>query len=295
MEIAFDRAATMLRRPAGYTLEAAGSFREAPGPGSLAVVANNGQETVAGGAVLLILDASGSMLKRMDGKRRIAIAKEVLNEAVNEHIPAGTAVALRVFGHKEPNACRTDLEIALQPLDPASASRTIEGVNAMNLAKTPIADSLAQVETDLKQAQGRKVVVLVTDGEETCDGDPEKVIQSLRDKGIDVTLNIVGFAIDDTNLESQFKSWSDLGGGRYFSAQGQEDLSQALEEALQIPYAVYDLSGGLVAEGVVGGGPLELEAGFYRVTVASSPAEVFEQVEIPGEEQVILEAGTSGQ
>jgi Mg-chelatase subunit ChlD len=295
MEIAFDRAATMLRRPAGYTLEAAGSFREAPGPGSLAVVANNGQETVAGGAVLLILDASGSMLKRMDGKRRIAIAKEVLNEAVNEHIPAGTAVALRVFGHKEPNACRTDLEIALQPLDPASASRTIEGVNAMNLAKTPIADSLAQVETDLKQAQGRKVVVLVTDGEETCDGDPEKVIQSLRDKGIDVTLNIVGFAIDDTNLESQFKSWSDLGGGRYFSAQGQEGLSQALKEALQIPYAVYDLSGGLVAEGVVGGGPLELEAGFYRVTVASSPAEVFEQVEIPGEEQVILEAGTSGQ
>lgn len=95
------------------------------------------------------------MLKRMGGKRRIAIAKEVLIEAVNQHIPPGTQVALRVFGHKEPNSCRTDLEIALKPLDPAAATRTIEGVNAMNLAKTPIADSLAKIESDLNQAQGR--------------------------------------------------------------------------------------------------------------------------------------------
>jgi len=210
MEIAFDRASTMLRRPAEYTLEVSSTFREAPGPGSLKVIAQEG-EAATSGAVMLILDASGSMLKRMGGKRRITIAKEVLIEAVNQHIPPGTQVALRVFGHKEPNSCRTDLEIALKPLDPAAATSTIERVNAMNLAKTPIADSLARIESDLKQAQGRKVVVLVTDGEETCDGDPEKVIQRLQDKGFEVSLNIVGFAIDDDELESQFQSWSELG------------------------------------------------------------------------------------
>ena len=70
----------------------------------------------------------------------------MLAEPVNEHIPPGTPVALRVFGHKEPNSCRTDLEMALAPLDPAKASQKIQGVNAMNLAKTPIADSLAKVE-----------------------------------------------------------------------------------------------------------------------------------------------------
>ena len=293
MEIAFDRASTMLRRPAGYTLEVASSFREAPGPGTLEVVSAGGGAS-AGGAVELILDASGSMLKRMDGKRRIVIAKEVLSEAVNEHIPAGTPVALRVFGHKEPNSCRTDLEIALKPLDPAAASKTIEGVNAMNLAKTPIADSLAKVESDLKKADGRKVVVLVTDGEATCDGDPEKVIQSLRDKGFDVTLNIVGFAIDDAELESQFESWSELGGGRYFSAKNQEGLSDSIREALQVPYSVYDSGGTLAGEGVVDGEPLELEQGFYRIVVATSPPKIFDKVEVPGEEEVILEVSVDG-
>ena len=70
MEVAFDRAVTMLRRPAGYTLEVGSTFREAPGPGSLQVVAQD-SSTATGGAVELILDASGSMLKRLDGKRRI--------------------------------------------------------------------------------------------------------------------------------------------------------------------------------------------------------------------------------
>jgi hypothetical protein len=288
MEIAFDRAATMLRRPARYTLVVASTFREAPGPGSLQVVAAKGKAT-AGGAVELILDASGSMLQRLDGKRRIVIAKEVLSEAVNDYIPPGTPVALRVFGHKEPNSCRTDLEMALAPLDAAAATKTIQSVNAMNLAKTPIADSLAKVEADLSSVQGRKIVVLVTDGEETCDGKPEEVIQKLQDKGIELSLNIVGFAIDDNNLEAQFEGWAELGGGRYFSADSQEGLSESLEQALQIPFTVYDIGGTVVDQGVVGGDPLELEQGFYRVVVKTSPPKTFPKVEIPGDQEIQLE------
>ena len=202
--------------------------------------------------------------------------------------PCRTPVALRVFGHKEPNACRTDLEIPLKPLDPAAASKTIAGVDAMNLAKTPIADSLAKVEADLQSAKGRKVVVLVTDGEETCDGDPEKGIQALQERGIEVTLNIVGFAIDDAALESQFESWATLGGGRYFSAKNQEGLSASLEEALRVPYLVYDSAGTQVREGVVDGEPVELEQGFYRVVVQTSPPKTFDKVEVPGEQEVSL-------
>ena len=140
----------------------------------------------------------------------------------------------------------------------------------------------------LKNAPGRKVIILVTDGEETCDGNPEEVIQKLQDKGFDVTPNIVGFAIDDAALEAQFKSWADLGGGRYFSANSQEGLGESLKEALQIPYAIYDSTGTLVTEGVVGGEPLELEQGFYRVVVQSSPPKIFEKVEVTGEKHVEL-------
>ena len=176
----------------------------------------------------------------------------------------------------------------LRPLLPAAAAQVIQSVEAKNLAKTPIADSLAQVESDLKGAKGRKMIVLVTDGEETCDGDPEAVIQKLQDKGFEISLNIVGFAIDDAQLEAQFEGWAELGGGRYFSAKSQEGLSESLEEALQVPFSVYDAAGTIVGQGVVSGEPLELEQGFYRVVVQTSPPRTFDRVEVPGEEDVQL-------
>ncbi|MFV8816683.1 hypothetical protein [Haliea sp. E17] len=288
MEIAFDRAATLMRRPAGYTLQPSSEFREAPGPGQLLVLPGDAGNTASGGtAIELILDASGSMLQRVDGKRRIAIAREVLTDAVRKQIPAGTPLALRVFGHREIDSCRTDLEIPLAPLDPAAAANTIGGIQAMNLARTPIADSLAAVETDL---QGRKssVVILVTDGEETCEGDPAAVIEALRDKGFDVNLNIVGFAIGDPELASQFESWAALGNGRYYAADNREGLQDALEQALRVPYRVLDGNGNEVASGQVGGPPVELEAGYYDVVVATEPPRTFDQVEIPGESAVEL-------
>ncbi len=106
-------------------------------------------------------------------------------------------------------------------------------------ALAPIADSLAAVPDDLGSVKAA-AVVLVTDGQETCDGDPAAVIESLADKGVEVTVNIVGFAIDDEALERQFAEWAELGDGRYFSAADEEGLKRALQDALQVPYTVFD-------------------------------------------------------
>lgn len=293
MEVAFDRAATLLREPAPYLLTVNTEARKAPGPGTLqvrsAAVGGAGGSGQAGGAVLFILDASGSMLQRMDGQRRIEIARQVLVEAVTKHLKPGTPVALRVFGHREPNACRSDLEISLQALDAAKATAAIRGIEARNLARTPIADSLAKVEADLGKAAGPKTIVLLTDGEETCDGDPEKVIRSLADKGFDMRLNIVGFALNDEQVESQFAAWAELGGGRYFSAGNAAGLSEALEEALRVPFVVYDHSGAEIATGAVDGEKLELPSGIYRVVVQASPPQVFERVDIHGSAAIGLQ------
>lgn len=290
MAVAYDRVATMLRRPAEYRLQMETGFTEHPGPGFLSVLDGTGSVSVGkyAGAVELVLDASGSMLQRIGGKRRSAIAREVLTQVVEETIPPGTPTALRVFGHQEPSACRTDLVIPLAPLDPAKASKVIANIEARNLAKTPIADSLKLVASDLAAAKGRKIVVLVTDGEETCDGKPEEVIQELHDKGIDITLNIVGFAIDDDELENQFSEWAKTGGGQYFSATDQEDLNAAINTALQTPFTVYDSNGTRVASGRVGGKPVELDAGYYQVVVDVRPKKVFEKVEVLGADRVVL-------
>jgi hypothetical protein len=281
MRVAFDRAAALLRRPVAYSLTADSLFREAPGPGALLVEA--GPKAAISGGVSLILDASGSMLKRMDGERRIQVARRTLKDAVTEHLPAGTPVSLRVFGHRRPGACDSELVLPLAPLEPGRISKVLDGINAMNLAKTPIAESLELAARDLSRVEGRKSMLLLTDGEETCDGDPAAVIEKLRESGVDLQVNIVGFAIGDEALARQFEAWARAGGGRYFDAADPEGLRDALAAALAIPFTVWNSAGEQVAEGVVGGEPVPLPAGFYRVQLGTGRGTSYEKVEVVGE------------
>jgi len=73
---------------------------------------------------------------------------------------------------------------------------TIQNVGVTNLVKTPIGAALDQVANDLAGVKGPKIIVLVTDGEETCGGDPATSIKRLTAQGFDVQVNIVGVALD---------------------------------------------------------------------------------------------------
>jgi Mg-chelatase subunit ChlD len=287
VEVAFERAAAKLREPANYQIKIESKFEKVKGPGTLKIT-QDGNTSNQSGAIELILDASGSMLKRLNGKRRINIAKQVLSKAVTEIIPAGTPVALRVFGNKQAGSCRTDLAIPLKPLDAQKANKVIQSIHAKNLAKTPIADSLAKVASDLKANKGKKIIILVTDGEETCDGNPQEAIQKLIDDGIDIRLNIVGFAIDDENLKNEFQQWSSQGGGKYFDSNNPESLKASVTQALQTPYSVYSLSGELISEGTINGEPIELAAGFYTIKVFGNKVFTYEKYQIKGEEEQII-------
>jgi len=232
------------------------------------------------GAVELILDASGSMLQRENGVRRIEIARSVLDELVREHLSEDRDFALRVFGHKEADKCRTDLEIPLSPLNRQTAAARIASINAKNLARTPIADSLAQVPNDLAKASGPKTVVLVTDGEETCDGDPAAVIRALRARGLELQVSIVGFAIEDPGLREQFQHWAELGGGSYFDARSADELIKSLRTVISGPYRVLDSANNPVAGGIIGGAEIVLPAGTYRLETTGETPRVIENVRI---------------
>lgn len=257
-------------------------------PGELKVVA--GAETGTRGvgegtSVALILDASGSMLKREDGVRRIEVAKKAVNSLLNGPLTEGTPFAMRVFGHKEADSCRTDLEIELSPLDRSKAAGKVKQINAKNHAKTPIARSLELAKEDLESAEGRRIVILVTDGEETCGGDPEQAIKELADSGFDTRVNIVGFAIQEYMLKETFQNWARLGGGKYFDAANASDLERSILEAVELPYEVLNDSSEVVASGVVNGDPISVLPGKYTVRVLSKPQESIESVVIEPEKR----------
>jgi len=245
-----------------------------PEPGLLRVVsADPVQALTRDGTVAVILDASGSMLQRMGDRRRIVIAKAAVTQLVQETLPDQIGFSLRVFGHKEADSCRTDLEMPVAPLDRAAAARVIESVEAMNLARTPIADSLSKTAADLAGGDGPHVIILVTDGEETCDGDPAAVIARLVASGLNVRVNIVGFAIDELMLQETFQEWARLGNGQYFNAQDADQLAASLRAAVEVPYTVFDAQGVAVATGTVNGAAIELAAGTYRITAGQQVVE----------------------
>lgn len=240
-------------------------------PGTLVVLPAQGATALS--ALEVVLDASGSMLQKQDGARRIDTAKATLSELVAETVPPGTPFALRVFGHKEADSCRTDLEVPFAPLDRNAVLGLIGSIQAMNLAKTPIARSLELVESDLSLANGERVVVLITDGEETCEGDPAAAISALRGKGTDIRVNIVGYAIEDAGLAETFARWADLGGGAYFSAGSRSQLADALTAATQPAFTVVAADGTVMARGLAGDDPIHLPAGNYEVRFGAGDAQ----------------------
>lgn len=282
-EIGFARATCQLRRPAAYRLRVETRDQAPPGPGSISVVRAGGAK--AGAPVEIILDASGSMNKKLGGEPRIEMAKRVLLGLTGDALPAGTPFALRVFGHRQPNACRTDLELPLAPLEPEAVAALVPTISPKLLSGTPIAESLRAAAADLQGAPSPQTIVLLTDGEESCGGDVPAAIAALAAQGGTVQLNVIGFSDAEAPAKAQFQRWAELGGGQFLEAGSHDELAAALEAVLTPPFEVFDATGQLVARGRVGGEPVSVPAGIYTVEVAG---EVFEAVRVPGEQAVVL-------
>ena len=129
--------------------------------------------------------------------------------------------------------------------------------------------SILQTPDDLKEVGGGSVI-LITDGEESCKGDLAAAATTLQESGLEVTLNIVGFALKAPVVQKQLGALAGSTGGRFFSAQSGAALARALMLAAvdQLPYRVLDGKGSEVAKGVAGvDGAHELPPGDYTVIV----------------------------
>ena len=302
MDVVADRAAAWLRRPTRYQLVATVRKDVPPDPGTLHIRMAEKPATLTGpaaaapitvaipaeGAIEVILDASGSMLKKLNGERRIETAHKVLDTLVSEILSVGQPLAFRVFGNDKAGSCETHLVAPLGPLDPDEMIKKIRKIKAINRSRTPIAASLAAVADDLGAGSGLRTVVLVTDGEETCGGDPAAEIAKLRTLGFDVRVNIVGFAVDNPALKSTFNAWATAGGGSYFDASDKAALGVALAAAvappvLPPPFKVIGSDGATVAEGTIGGADITLPAGTYQIQVGTDGTAAIKDVVIdPG-------------
>lgn len=214
----------------------------------------------AEGALLLIMDASGSMeATDADGVRLIDGAKDALRGVVDA-LPDGTHVGLRVYGHREPNTdeergCQdTELVSPVQPLDRDAMRAAIDGFEPSGF--TPIGLSLQEAADDLPP-EGPRTIILVSDGEDTCSPpDPCDVAADLRRDGVDLVIETVGFALgDDEAARQQLACIAEAGGGEF------RDIATAAELAEQLEVVSVREARRYQQDGIpVEGAPVPLEA-----------------------------------
>ncbi|HLC69054.1 MAG TPA: VWA domain-containing protein [Candidatus Bilamarchaeaceae archaeon] len=204
-------------------------------------------------SILIVMDASGSMEDLLpSGEAKIDAAKD----AANSFIQSSTSdeIAVMEFSgcsdtYDSPDPLRGDIRVIQGFTTDKSLLR--QAVNSIEpYGDTPIAASLEEaVEYFRLQNRQNGIIILLTDGEETCGGDAEEAAALAYDQGYAV-VNVIAYDLDEGALEDA-RRIATAGGGNVYTADNPEELQQAFTRAGSqstycIPIFVFALTGFLV-------------------------------------------------
>ncbi|RIX50254.1 VWA domain-containing protein [Paenibacillus nanensis] len=194
--------------------------------------------------VEIVLDASGSMAETIDGQTRMELAKEAI-AAFLSSLPEGANVGLRVYGHKgtgsnkdrELSCAANELVYEVKPYDRPELDDALDSFKPAGW--TPLSKAIELANSDLSEFEGdnnRNILYIVSDGIETCGGDPVRSAELLKQSDVNPIVNIIGFDVDDEG-QKQLKEVAEAAGGTYTDVNNQDELKaqfeQSREEALK--------------------------------------------------------------
>jgi Ca-activated chloride channel homolog len=191
---------------------------------------------------MIVFDASGSMagntvqglfsdITRIDEVRK-ALAQVLPNAAKFRKI------GLITYGPGPYAQCNVTLDF--RPM-PNATEPIMSVVNALNPAgKTPLVAAVMQAAEVLDYRSEQGVIVLLTDGEETCGGAPCDLGKLLRAKSRRLTVHVIGYQLKAfrwTGAQSflDAKCLAEQTGGLYITAENRQDLIEAFEKTLGCP------------------------------------------------------------
>ena len=269
-------------------------------------------------SIELILDASGSMNGRLaDGTVKIKAAKQAVAKLV-ENLAGESRLAFRAYGHQSPTKARdckdTQLVVGFGSID-SNRSQVVEQANGMRAqGYTPITYVIGLAADDLKQeAVGKRIIILVSDGKETCEGDPCATARKLKEADASLVIHTIGFAADDAT-RFQLQCVAAATGGTYFNPGSAGGLVDSLgkaaaasqETTIKIskkkgPGRLKIAAAGLGSHNVIDPETgekvaniskfktvVDLPAGIYNVTFGKA---VWKSIVVKPEETTVLEAG----
>lgn len=183
--------------------------------------------------VQILIDASGSMAAEMDGKPKMDIAKEAV-QTFASNLPEEANVALHVYGHKgsnqtegkEESCSQTETLYSFNQYDEVDFQASLDSFQATGY--TPIALAIEEAGS-LFPENGENIIYIVSDGEETCGGNPVEATMSLQDSGVSAVVHIIGFDVNDAERQA-LEAIADAGEGEYFRADNAEMLDETFSQ-----------------------------------------------------------------
>ncbi len=189
-------------------------------------------------SVALILDASGSMQAKLkNGERRINAAKNAV-ETFATATANDVRISLWAYGHQSHRKKKNCNDIQqLTDYTPIGDNRDDLVAKARALTAqgyTPISTILERAAKDLKkeQSSNSRIVVLVSDGKETCEGDPCAVARALAEADANLVVHTIGFAVD-VAARYELQCIAKQARGNYYEADDVKKLSDSLSVAIK--------------------------------------------------------------
>ncbi len=191
---------------------------------------------------MIVFDASGSM----SGNQTLGIPNtkariDEVRAALAVVLPSAAKfrrVGLITYGPGPYNQCNIKLNLAPEP---NAAERIMREVDALVPAgKTPMTEAVEQAADVLDYRAKPGVIVVVTDGEETCGGSPCALAAQLHENAAQLTVHVIGFRYQNfswTGGQSllDLRCLADQNGGLYIRANTEDDLVKALQKTLNCP------------------------------------------------------------
>jgi Ca-activated chloride channel family protein len=194
---------------------------------------------------MLVFDASGSMAGNGWGygsetanyHTRIEKVRRSL-EAVLPSITRFRRVGLITYGPGPINQCNVQLDFPPEANSPRRIVKTVGGL--VPAGRTPLSASVMRAAEVLDYRRKPGIVVVLTDGEETCGGVPCELGSRLQKDAYQLTVHVIGLRVQGytwTGEQSLLdtKCLAERNGGLYIGVATEQELIEALRNTLDCP------------------------------------------------------------
>lgn len=182
---------------------------------------------------MLVLDASGSMWGNVGATNKIEAARKAVDSMLDTW-PAGTELGMMAYGHRRKGDC-DDIEILQLPgaMDAAAIRRLVATISPKGM--TPISAAVRKAADALRFTERKASIILISDGEETCNADPCALGAELEKLGVDFTAHVVGFDLPAGRAREQLQCLAQTTGGHYIETRDAGGLADALKQVTTVP------------------------------------------------------------